>query len=164
MRATRCTHSTCWPAYLSNLPGRKNLIWFSGSFPISILPDPSLKNPFVVAGAGGKMNSGKRSTFWRGARLPCIPDRRAEDSRKSRQWMPVTSAPACRGALETSPGTTATSSAQTAGEQSTMNQMARGTGGEAFVNTNGLKRAIEKAIATGSRLLTRLPIRRRTTT
>ncbi len=33
---------------LSNLPGRKNLIWFSGSFPISILPDPSLKDPFAV--------------------------------------------------------------------------------------------------------------------
>jgi len=34
--------------YLSNLPGRKNLIWFSGSFPVSILPDPSLHNPFAV--------------------------------------------------------------------------------------------------------------------
>jgi hypothetical protein len=31
-----------------------------------------------------------------------------------------------------------------------MNQMARDTGGEAFVNTNGLKGAIEKAIAAGS--------------
>ena len=34
--------------YMSNLPGRKNLIWFSGSFPISILPDPSLQNPFAI--------------------------------------------------------------------------------------------------------------------
>ena len=40
--------------------------------------------------------------------------------------------------------------AQTAEEQTTMNQMARDTGGEAFVNTNGLKGAIEKAIAAGS--------------
>ncbi len=29
--------------FLSKLPGRKNLIWFSGSFPINILPDGSLK-------------------------------------------------------------------------------------------------------------------------
>ncbi len=36
--------------YLSNLPGRKNLIWFSGSFPISVLPDPRLGNPFVAMG------------------------------------------------------------------------------------------------------------------
>ena len=37
---------------LSGLPGRKNLIWFSGSFPIDILPDGALENPFgVVASA-----------------------------------------------------------------------------------------------------------------
>jgi len=35
--------------------------------------------------------------------------------------------------------------AQTVGEQTTMNQMARDTGGQAFVNTNGLEEAIEKA-------------------
>ncbi len=31
---------------LSGIPGRKNLIWFSGAFPISILPDPESKDPF----------------------------------------------------------------------------------------------------------------------
>ena len=34
--------------YLGALPGRKNLIWFSGSFPINILPDGDLQNPFGV--------------------------------------------------------------------------------------------------------------------
>src|SRR5215472_8302929 len=34
--------------YLSNFPGRKNLIWFSGSFPIQIEPDPTLNDPFAV--------------------------------------------------------------------------------------------------------------------
>src|SRR6202011_1421899 len=36
--------------YLSTIPGRKNLIWFSGSFPISILPDTTstLPDPFAV--------------------------------------------------------------------------------------------------------------------
>ena len=34
--------------YLSGLPGRKNLIWFSGSFPVNILPDADLQNPFAV--------------------------------------------------------------------------------------------------------------------
>ena len=32
--------------YLSAVPGRKNLIWFSGSFPISLDPDDSLPFPF----------------------------------------------------------------------------------------------------------------------
>ena len=34
--------------YLSGLQGRKNLIWFSGSFPINILPDGSLSRPFAI--------------------------------------------------------------------------------------------------------------------
>ena len=33
--------------YLAGLLGRKNLIWFSGSFPINILPDGSLVDTFA---------------------------------------------------------------------------------------------------------------------
>ena len=34
--------------YLSGIPGRKNLIWVSESFPISIAPDPDTgNNPFA---------------------------------------------------------------------------------------------------------------------
>lgn len=32
--------------YLSVIPGRKNLIWFSGSFPLAIEPDATLSSPF----------------------------------------------------------------------------------------------------------------------
>jgi VWFA-related protein len=35
--------------YLASFPGRKNLLWFSGSFPINILPDPTLDDPFANA-------------------------------------------------------------------------------------------------------------------
>jgi VWFA-related protein len=31
--------------YLDSIPGRKNLIWFSGSFPITLEPDPMTFNP-----------------------------------------------------------------------------------------------------------------------
>jgi VWFA-related protein len=33
-------------AYLGGIPGRKNLIWFSGSFPINLDPDASLSDEF----------------------------------------------------------------------------------------------------------------------
>jgi VWFA-related protein len=33
-------------AYLGGIPGRKNLIWFSGSFPLNLDPDVSLSNEF----------------------------------------------------------------------------------------------------------------------
>jgi VWFA-related protein len=36
-------------AYLGGIPGRKNLIWFSGSFPFSLDPDVTLSNEFSVA-------------------------------------------------------------------------------------------------------------------
>jgi hypothetical protein len=32
--------------YLSGIPGRKNLIWFSGSFPIALDPDDTQQDPF----------------------------------------------------------------------------------------------------------------------
>ena len=34
--------------YLKDVPGRKNVIWFSGSFPINVFPDPDLPEPFDV--------------------------------------------------------------------------------------------------------------------
>src|SRR5271170_1016100 len=34
--------------YLSSVPGRKNVIWFSGSFPVGILPNPDQVDPFTV--------------------------------------------------------------------------------------------------------------------
>ena len=40
--------------YLGAFPGRKNLIWFSGSFPFNIVPDPSLQHPFAVADTDAK--------------------------------------------------------------------------------------------------------------
>ena len=43
---------------------------------------------------------------------------------------------------------------QTADEHGTMQAMAQATGGEAFVNTNGLKEAVEKAVEVGSNYYT----------
>ena len=34
--------------YLAAFPGRKNLIWFSGSFPLDLLPDSSVGDPFAA--------------------------------------------------------------------------------------------------------------------
>ncbi len=39
--------------YLAAFPGRKNLIWFSGSFPFNVVPDAAAAHPFEVADADG---------------------------------------------------------------------------------------------------------------
>jgi VWFA-related protein len=38
--------------YLDAIPGRKNLIWFSGSFPIALLPDPMTADPTLGLNMG----------------------------------------------------------------------------------------------------------------
>ena len=138
--------------YLSGIPGRKNLIWFSGSFPISILPDGDLQDPFAVMAdsedefrettnllsvsqvavypvdARGLMVSPTFSAANSGSKYARNPTAMAKDETKFFQ--------------------------QTAAEHSTMLQMAEQTGGHAFINTNGLSQAVASAIDSGSNFYT----------
>jgi VWFA-related protein len=138
--------------YLSNLPGRKNLIWFSGSFPISILPDPDLKDPFAVVASAGDEFRETADLFVR-SQVAVYP----VDAR-GLMVNPMMEAGNTGRASSQNPGIFANNlgkfSQQTAKEHSTMEQMARATGGKAFENANDLKAAIEKAIEAGSNYYT----------
>jgi VWFA-related protein len=138
--------------YLSVFPGRKNLIWFSGSFPLSILPDGDLTDPFAVVAssedefrettglltaaqvavypidARGLFNNPSLAASNSGAKFGRNPTAYAKDQAKFFQ--------------------------QTASEHSTMFEMADETGGHAFVNTNGLSEAVASAIDQGSNYYT----------
>jgi VWFA-related protein len=134
--------------YLSNIPGRKNLIWFSGSLPIDILPNTSTGNGFASMGnleaefrettdllvrsqvslypidARGLTDSGIYSAAGSGQKYARDPTTAGKDEAKFE--------------------------AQRAGENDTMLRAAHDTGGRAFVNTNGLSAAVAKAIEDGS--------------
>jgi hypothetical protein len=137
---------------MSMLPGRKNLIWFSGSFPINILPDSDLQNPFaVVASAEDEfretvdlLSRSQVAVYPIDARGLMVP--------------PMLSASQSGSTMNRTPNGFANANTKwfqnTTSEQGTMNQMAETTGGRAFVNTNGLKEAIEKAIDAGSNYYT----------
>jgi VWFA-related protein len=138
--------------YMSMLPGRKNLIWFSGSFPISILPDDTLPNPFaVVISAEDEfretvdlLTRGQVAVYPIDARgLMVAPMLGANQSGSTMMRTPNGFANANTKWFQ-----------QTANEQGTMQQMAEATGGRSFVNTNGLKEAVEKAIEIGSNYYT----------
>ncbi len=137
--------------YLANIPGRKNLVWLSGSFPIDILPDTTgtLTNPFAVA-----------ASF-------------EEEFRETVDLLgrsQVAVYPIDAQGLTTSPIFDATTrrnyggprgNARMAQDQNkyitdtynahaTMYDMADSTGGRAFVNTNDLTQAVAEAIDQGS--------------
>ena len=138
--------------YLSQLPGRKNLIWFSGSFPINILPNGDLLNPFSVV-ASSEDEFRETSNLLARSQVAVYPI----DAR-GLMTVPMMSASNSGNKYARNPTAfgkdLSTFYSQTADEHGTMYQMAEATGGEAFVNTNGLKEAIEKAVEAGSNFYT----------
>jgi len=138
--------------YLSRLPGRKNLIWFSGSFPISVLPDGDLQNPFAVT-ASYEQEFRETTSMLARSQVAVYPI----DAR-GLMTLPMLNASNGGTKYARNPGAfgkdTSKFLTQTADEHSTMQQMAEATGGVAFYNTNGLKEAVEKSIENGSNYYT----------
>ncbi len=138
--------------YLSNIPGRKNLIWFSGSFPLDILPDTEAADPFLAVASSEKEYRDTINELAR-SQVAVYPI----DSR-GLMTLPMFSASNSgskyvknSSAMNADMSKFATSQAA---EHGTMYQMAHDTGGEAFVNTNGLSQAVGKAIDAGSNYYT----------
>jgi VWFA-related protein len=134
--------------YVSGLPGRKNLIWISGSFPLNILPDPKLKNPFSV---GESMEDEFRETtnLLTRAQVAVYPI----DARGLFP-PPMTDASISGGRYARNPTAMnrdlQTFSDNTFNEHATMQEMAESTGGAAYVNTNDLNGALNSALSAGS--------------
>jgi VWFA-related protein len=135
---------------LGAVPGRKNLIWISGSFPISIEPDTSLKDPFYAwQNFGGELQQTAKQLA--AARVAIYPiDARGLTGLASTNVIDTYNA--ADGYVD--PGGTPHAAGEsddmkflsrTADEHMTMRQIARSTGGKAFVNTNAIAAAIASA-------------------
>lgn len=145
--------------YLSAIPGRKNLIWFSGSFPLALTPDASLNSPFTIMRnyADEVRNT---NDLLSSARVAVYPvDGRGLMTNPSMQASGMGPGPTglggvSTGVVNTDPhipvSSTARFSQQTEAEQSAMKQIAEETGGRAYVDTNGLKEAVESAVENGA--------------
>jgi len=142
--------------YLSRIPGRKNLIWFSRGFPIR----------FTVDELRQDQDYSKRlkamETLLAQARVAVYPvDAGGLMTLEDASLANVT-APTESGSLVQDLGTAVnegmrndiTTPQQWGNEQAAMKDVAAGTGGEAFVNTNDAGRALQKAIADGSNYYT----------
>ena len=141
--------------YLSAVPGRKNLIWFSGSFPISLDPDMSLGGP----GHAGSFSATRSYS---------------EELRKTSELLSaarVAVYPVDARGLMTAPGFDV-SSAQTGrvyahaagrvarddteakddtdNEHGTMGEIAAQTGGQAYWDSNDLAEAMARVVENGA--------------
>jgi VWFA-related protein len=147
---------------VSGYPGRKNLIWMSGSFPVQIEPDPAAFDPFRnMRGFADEIRSA--SSLLATSRVAVYPvDVRGLQSKgiditvasaENQSMSDVLPATATNVVASSSSSLGATLNAETvslADERTTMNNIAQQTGGQAFVNTNDLRRVIGRASEDGS--------------
>ncbi len=141
--------------YLQAIPGRKNVIWFSGSFPISIFED----------GAGDTMRQyqkeiEKTANLLAGSQVAIYPIG-AEGLAVDRQYdFSGPQGPKVAGVAAEQQMTQYQVSNLRAGGQernatfTAMDEWARDTGGEAFYNTNGLNDALDRVLSHGTHYYT----------
>jgi VWFA-related protein len=137
--------------YLAAFPGRKNLLWFSGSFPINILPDGSLQDPFSVM-RSNEQEFRETVTLLGKAQVAVYPID-ARGLMTNPVFDAANSAHYGSNPQRFSRDVTKFNNSQ-ADEHSTMDQLADETGGHAFYNTNGLADAVSKAIDAGANYYT----------
>jgi len=137
--------------YLSALPGHKSLIWFSGSFPLNILPNDQLTDQFSQLNDFREAVRQTADLMARG-RVAVYPvDARGLASNSS--FNPAQFAvnhyeeTHNRDAADAASKHFATD--QTYAEYDSMEMMAANTGGKAFYNTGALKDVAEKIIGYG---------------
>ena len=134
--------------YLGTTPGRKNLIWFSGSFPIALEPDSTLKSPYNamrnyaddIRETNDLLTAARVAVYPVDARgLVSMP---SVDASYKMSGNPIGGGSFARD--------TSRFLSKTINEQGTMQQVAEETGGEAFLNTNDLTQAMTRAVESGS--------------
>jgi VWFA-related protein len=139
--------------YLSGIPGRKNLIWFAGDFPIVI--NPKFDQRQEAADNGIALSEIRRaSNLLTAARVAVYPvyangvlddDIVSADNRGPASANGVGKFPGGTGMGDYTAANTDRST-----ELAAMNQIASDTGGKAIYNTNDLDSAISHSIADGA--------------
>jgi len=146
-------------AYLGAIPGRKNVIWFSTAFPLEVFPDLTLYDPFSVV-RGNSEQVEKATNMLAAARVALYPvDARgltvsSKYSAADNSFRGST-ALALSGNLDKQRNQQLNDEREKIlTEQGAMQKFAADTGGQAFVETNDLEKAIASAIENGSNYYT----------
>ena len=165
--------------YLAGLPGRKNIVWMSGSFPSHFFPELQLdrdtpeQTSDAIRDYSGQLREMTRLLAEAHAAVYPVDVRGLQndsaygaDSTPDPRFAPAPASrvPAIASSMSGG-GTNTVGNIQPlsplqkqmqqdqdtkAAERAAMNEVAEGTGGKAFYNTNGIQQAIETAVEQGS--------------
>jgi VWFA-related protein len=128
--------------YLAPIPGRKNILWVAGSFPINFFPDTGRRGQFANPYPSAVRQTAELLTADQVAVYPISATGvGGELSLEADQGDP---------AANRTGKATQDVEADRAFNQIAMEMLARDTGGHAFYNTNGLSEAMEQAVDEGS--------------
>jgi VWFA-related protein len=138
--------------YLSGIPGRKNVIWFSGSFPIALDPNDQLPEPMRNM---RNYTDEVRETneLLASARVAVYPvDARGviTEASASASYKPPPNVAFGRVNLPAPAQADAAAQRETESEHASMQKIADATGGKAYLHTNDLKGAMQNALENGS--------------
>jgi VWFA-related protein len=138
--------------YLSGFPGRKNILWFSGSFPSGVLPVGDSPTVLNITSTSSEM--AETTAALASAQVAIYPID-ARGLMTSPMFNPANDSPSLtasnsRGVMQ---NVQAFSTSQ-AEEHATMQNLAEATGGKAFYNTNGITQAVTEALSSGSNYYT----------
>ena len=131
--------------YLAGIPGRKNVAWFSGAFPVVIFPNPALPDSFGVQG-DDQEEVRKTDALLASAQVAIYPIA-AEGLATDLLYSAGADA---RGAQQRVSRPQQEEAQERNADHAGMEEIARDTGGTAFYNTNGLADALARVADHGS--------------
>jgi VWFA-related protein len=135
--------------YLAAFPGRKNVAWFSGAFPVAILPDPGAAQPFG-AQSDNQQEVRKTDALLSSAQVAIYPIGAGGVTVDSLYSAGADSRLTTRSELSRPQG----EAQQRNANHTAMDQIAKQTGGAAFYSSNSLTDALDRVTGHGSNFYT----------
>lgn len=135
--------------YLAAFPGRKNVAWFSGAFPVVIFPDPDGAQPFG-AQSDNQQEVRKTDALLSAAQVAIYPIGAEGVTVDSLYSAGADSRLTTRSELSRPQG----EAQQRNANHTAMDEIAKQTGGTAFYSTNSLTDALDRVAGHGSNFYT----------
>ena len=136
--------------YLQAIPGRKNVIWFTGSFPLNTLSsDPNMLRDFgpEVAKTANLLAAARIAIYPIGVGAMGLAPHRIYDSAIPAASTGITGARTATLYQTQSLDTESTARVQ---NNASLEELADNTGGQFFINTNGFNDVLDKVVKTGT--------------